>query len=201
MLQILELIPLVAFFVAYRMDGHTVTLGHFNYHFDGIYSATAVLMITTCLQVAITWVWKRKLEKLSLWLLATILVFGSTTLLLHNPLFIQWKPTVFNWVLGSMVLGSHFFTDKNIIQRILGQHLQLPDHVGKQLSYIWGIYFFLVGALNLVVAYHFAESTWVSYKLWSAVVYTLAISSITVLVISPHLKVNDADASSNPPDS
>lgn len=189
MLQLLELMPLIAFFAAFKMNGHVMDFGGFHYQFDGLYSATAILMVATTMQVGIVWAWKRTLEKRLLWLLATILVFGSATLLFHNQLFIQWKPTVFNWVLGAVVIGSHLFTQKNVVQRMLGQQLQLPDHICIRLTYLWSGYFFLVGALNLVVAYHFTEGTWVSYKLWSSIGYTLIMSVITALMVAPYLKI------------
>src|SRR6478609_138936 len=129
MLQLLELMPLLAFFIAFKMSGYVLHIGSMQYQFDGLYSATAILMIATTIQVAVVWVWKRKLEKRLLWLLATILVFGTATLLFHNQLFIQWKPTVFNWVLSAVVIGSHLFTPQNVVQRILGHQLQLPNHI------------------------------------------------------------------------
>ena len=51
MKQLAELLPVVLFFVVYQLDGRSLTLGGWEYHFDGIYSATAVLMIATVLQV------------------------------------------------------------------------------------------------------------------------------------------------------
>lgn len=188
MLQLLELMPIVAFFAAFKMSGHTLDLGSLHYQFDGIYSATAILMLATTLQVALIWTWKRKLEKRLLWLLATILVFGSATLIFHNQLFIQWKPTVFNWVLGAILIGSHLFTEKNLMQRMLGEQLQLPDVICTRLTYLWSSYFFIVGALNLLVAYQFSEATWVEYKLWSSILYTLIISVVTAIIVAPHLK-------------
>lgn len=193
MLQILELMPLLAFFAAFKMSGHVLDFAGFHYQFDGIYSATAVLMIASIVQVGVVWVWKRTLEKRMLWLLATILIFGAATLIFHNQLFIQWKPTVFNWVLGLIVIGSHLFTEKNVVQRILGQQLQLPDPICVRLTFLWGGYFFIVGGLNLVVAYHFSESTWVSYKLWSSIVYTLLMSVLTALIVSPYLKIENTE--------
>ena len=48
--------------------------------------------------------------------------------------------------------------------------------------------FTLVGGLNLGVAYGFSEATWVSYKLYSAIGFTLLLTILTALLISPHLK-------------
>jgi intracellular septation protein len=52
MKQLAELLPVVLFFVVYQLDGRSLALGGWEYHFDGIYSATAVLMIATVLQLA-----------------------------------------------------------------------------------------------------------------------------------------------------
>jgi intracellular septation protein len=47
MRQLLEFLPLVLFFGAYQMDGDTVAVSDWSYTFDGIFSATAVLMVST----------------------------------------------------------------------------------------------------------------------------------------------------------
>lgn len=188
MMQLLELLPLVIFVLVFRLKGHSLDLAGFHYEFDGIYSATAALMLATCLQVLVVWLWKREIEKRLLWLLASVIVFGSATLLLRNQLFIQWKPTVFNWVLCLVLLGSHWFTERNLVQRLIGQQFSLPDNVCLRLLYVWAGYFFAVGALNLVVAYGFSEAIWVDYKLWSAIGFTLLITVITALVVAPYMK-------------
>ncbi len=188
MMQLLELLPLVIFVLVFRLKGQSLDLAGFHYTFDGIYSATAALMVATCLQVLLVWLWKREVEKRLLWLLASVLIFGSATLLLRNQLFIQWKPTVFNWVLCLVLLGSHWFTESNLVKRLIGQQFSLPDNICDRLLYVWAIYFFAVGLLNLVVAYGFSEAFWVDYKLWSAIGFTLLITVITAFMVAPHMK-------------
>ena len=39
MLQLIEFTPVLAFFIAYAMNGHVIDIGNFHYQFDGIYSA------------------------------------------------------------------------------------------------------------------------------------------------------------------
>lgn len=188
MMQLLELLPLIVFVLVFQLKGQTIELAGFSHSFDGIYSATAALMIATTLQVLIVWLWKREVEKRLLWLLATVLIFGSATLVLHNQLFIQWKPTVFNWALALVMLGSQWFTKKNLVQRLLGQQINLPEAACVRVTYVWAAYFFVVGALNLVVAYGFSEAFWVNYKLWSSILFTLLIAIITAVLLSPYLK-------------
>lgn len=187
MLQLLEMLPIVAFVFAYSMAGKAVEFAGFQYTFNGIYSATAILMLATCAQVLIVWLWKRKLEKRLLWLLALVLVFGGATLLLHNPLFLYWKPTVFNWALCLLLLGSHWLGKYNLIEKMLGGQFELPAALYIRLTYIWAGYFFLVGALNLIVAFQFSEAFWVKYKLWSSIGFTVVMMIITVIILSPHL--------------
>ena len=62
MKQLAELVPLILFFIAYQMKGDTVDIGGWSYTFDGIFSATAVLIIATVVQVLLTWIFTRELE-------------------------------------------------------------------------------------------------------------------------------------------
>ena len=188
MKQIAEFIPIALFFIVYQLDGDTVALGGWTYTFDGIFTATAVLMAATLLQVALTWAITRELEKRALWMLLAVLVFGGATLLLRNQMFIQWKPTIFNWVLALGFGASQFIGDKNLMERTLGSQLHLPKAIWNRLNLLWVSNFAIVGALNLVVAYGFSEATWVSYKLYSAIGFTLVLTILTALIISPHLK-------------
>jgi len=193
MKQIAEFIPIALFFIVYQLDGKSVSLGDWTYHFDGIYSATAVLMAATVLQVLFTFALTRKFEKRLMWLASAVLVFGGATLFFHNQMFIQWKPTIFNWALALAFGASQFIGDRNLMQRTLGGQLHLPKAVWTRLNLLWTTNFFIVGGLNLFVAYGFSEATWVSYKLYSAIGFTVVLTILTALLISPHLKDDAAD--------
>jgi intracellular septation protein len=188
MKQLAEFVPIALFFIVYQLDGESISLAGWTYQFDGIYSATAVLMVATFLQVLITYALTRRLEKRLLWLLLAVLVFGGATLVFHNQMFIQWKPTIFNWVLALAFGASQFIGDKNLMERTLGSQIHLPKPVWTRLNLLWVVNFLVVGGLNLVVAYGFSEQVWVSYKLYSSIGFTLVLTVLTALIISPHLK-------------
>src|SRR2546425_11806907 len=82
-----DLFPVVLFFVAFKL-------------FD-IYTATAVAIAATFLQIG--WLkWKRRKVDTMMWIsLVIIVVFGGATLALHDEAFIKWKPTVLYWLLGA----------------------------------------------------------------------------------------------------
>ena len=188
MKQLLELLPLVLFFGAYQMDGDTLAVGGWSHTFDGIFSATAVLMISTALTWLISSLLEKRNDKRLMWMTLAVLLFGAATLILRDQRFIQWKPTVFNWVLAAVFLGSQFIGKRSVLERVLGSQLSLPRPIWTRLNVLWIGNFALVGALNLFVAYRFKEAVWVSYKLYSSIGFTLALMLLTVAIVAPHVK-------------
>lgn len=189
MQQLVELIPLILFFTVFFNKGETIQIGSWTHQLDGMYSATAVLMIATVIQVGLTWLITKRLEKRLLLLFLVIMVTGALTLILHNKIFIQWKPTIFNWAMALAFVLSRFIGDgRNILERTIGSQLTLPKQTWARLNRIWIVYFIVLGALNLYVAYGFSEETWVTYKLYSAIGFSLLLMLITTLIMAPHLK-------------
>jgi len=191
MRQLLEFIPIALFFIVYQLDGETVSLGSWAYTVDGIFTATGVLIIATALQFVIGSLLARHVEKRALWTFVAVLVFGGATLVLRDETFIQWKPTIFNWALALAFIGFRYIGERTLMERTLGTQLHLPRAVWLRLNAVWVGNFLLVGALNLYVAYSYSEATWVSYKLYSAIGFTLLLTVLTALLISPHLKDGD----------
>ncbi len=169
MQQFIDFLPIAVFAGVYFISGD-------------IYLATTVLMVATVLQVALTWLLKRKVGG-QLWLVLGIsLVFGGLTLALHDKQFLFWKPTIINWLFAGMI-GGGLMLGRNPLRSLLGGQLQLPDHAWHVLSIGWGIGFFVEGALNLVVAYQFSEAFWVGYKLWGGLALTALFVLLTVVYL------------------
>ncbi len=201
MRQLAELIPIALFFIVYKMSGYEVNLGGFHYVFDGIYTATLVLMIATCAQVVLTKLITGIVEK-RLWLMfAVVAVAGSLTLAFHNDVFIKWKPTVFNWGLAIAFIVAPFIGDKTLMERAMGAQIKIPKSVWSRLNMVWIVNFVVVGALNLYVAFGgYSQEAWVNYKLYSSIGFTVVLSIITVIILAPHLKEDEAKAKNLPQD-
>lgn len=191
MKQLAEFIPIIIFFVIYQMDGSTISFMDWSHTVDGIYSATKALLVATFFILPLQWWLTGYLEKRLLWTSAAVFVFGGATLFFKNELFIQWKPTVFNWGMAIAFAVSQFWGDKNLIERLMGSQIQIPRAIWQRVCWVWVAYFSMVGALNLFVAYQFSEATWVSYKMWSFIPLTFFIMVITALIMSPSLKADD----------
>ena len=117
MKQFIDFIPLILFFVVYKISPQAVDiLGH-SFMVGGIFSATAMLIASSIVVYGILYVRQGKLEK-SQWLtLIACLVFGSLTLAFHSETFLKWKAPVVNWLFALIFAGSHFIGDRLLIQR------------------------------------------------------------------------------------
>ena len=188
MKQLAEFLPIIIFFVIYQMDGSTINLFTWSHTVDGIYSATKALIVATLFILPLQWWLTGYIEKRLLWTSAAVFVFGGATLFFRNELFIQWKPTVFNWGMAAAFAVSQFWGKKNLIERLMGAQIQIPRAIWRRTCWVWVAHFSMVGTLNLYVAYQFSEATWVSYKLWSGVGFTFFIMVITMIIIGPWIK-------------
>ena len=192
MKQLLELLPLVLFYGAYQMDGEIVTVGSWSHTFDGIFSATAVLMVSSVIVWLLASALSRQNQRRLMWIAFVVVVFGAATLILRDQRFIQWKPTVFNWVLAAVFLGYQLIGDRNLLERLGGRQLSLTRRIWTQLNTLFIGNFTVVGALNLFVAYHYEEAFWVSYKLYSPIGFSLVLMLLAILIVAPHLKKHEA---------
>lgn len=195
MKQFIDFIPLILFFIVYKISPQAVDiLGH-SFMVGGIFSATAVLIASSIVVYGILYIQQGKLEK-SQWLtLAGCLVFGSLTLAFHSETFLKWKAPVVNWVFALVFAGSHFIGDRLLIQRIMGHALTLPQAIWTRLNIAWIVFFLFCGAANLYVAFTY-QAFWVDFKVFGSLGMTLIFLIGQGIYLARHL--HDADASTQP---
>jgi len=161
--------------------------------------ATAVAIIASFIQVAYHWINTRKFERMHLFSLALITVLGGITIFLGNPAFIQWKPTVLNWLFAVVFLGSMVIGEKPIIQRAMSAQISLPQNVWNTLNLSWVAFFFVSGAANLYVAFYYnlgapdqdRMDTWVNFKLFGLMGLTIAFVILQAIYLSRHIIEDD----------
>ena len=49
---------------------------------------------------------------------------------------------------------------------MLGQQLELPDHVWGPLNLSWAGFFAVVGIINLYIAFNYSTEFWVNFKMF-----------------------------------
>lgn len=172
-----DFLPILLFFIAYKMAD--------------IYTATGVLIAATLAQVGWIWLRQRQIEKLPLFTAALVLVLGGATLILHDPVFVKWKPTVVNGLFALAFLGSRFIGQKTLLERMMGSQLELPRPIWVKLTFAWAIFFIVLGVVNLYVAFTFDENTWVNFKLFGMMGLTLLFVLAQAVYLSRHMRSDD----------
>ena len=147
-----DLFPLLLFFVAFK--------------FFDVYVATGVAMAAGILQILWIKFSGQKIEAMHWTNLGVIVIFGGATLYLKDDTFIKWKPTVLYWLFGGALLISKFLMGSNLMQKLLGEKISMPEAAWSKLNLSWAIFFLAAGAINLFVAFsgHFTLDQWVSFK-------------------------------------
>src|SRR5580658_7258002 len=150
MQPLFDLVPLLAFLLAYYLGG--------------IYVATAVLMASMAALVVLDLARQRRVSPMHLISTILVLLLGSATLILRDPVFLKWKPTIFLWLISLTSLGSTWIGSAPLAKRLLGPVVpgseSLPRALWLRLNWIWTVFYACLGALNLWIAYSMSERAW-----------------------------------------
>ncbi|MEE1869787.1 MULTISPECIES: septation protein A [Pseudomonas] len=195
MKQFIDFIPLLLFFIVFKLDPRTVEFAGHSVEIGGIFSATAMLIISSVVVYGALFLRQRKLEKGQWLTLLACLVFGGLTLAFHSETFLKWKAPVVNWLFALAFTGSHFIGDRVLIKRIMGHAISLPENVWSRLNVAWIAFFLFCGAANLFVAFTF-QDIWVDFKVFGSLGMTVLFLVGQGLYLSRH--IHDSDTTTPP---
>jgi intracellular septation protein len=164
--------PLLLFFIAFK--------------WQGIFVATGVAIAASVVQIA--WMhWKRGRVEVVHWLsFAIIAIFGGATLLLHDEVFIKWKPTVLYLLFGGVLAVGRLGYGRNFLSYVM-KGIVLPDAVWARLTWAWVAFFACMAVVNWYVAFHYSTETWVNFKVWGGIALFLAFALVQGLWLSRHI--------------
>jgi intracellular septation protein len=171
--------PLLLFFLAFK--------------WQGIYVATAVAIAASVIQIA--WFrWNGKLSAIHWLSFAIITIFGGATLVLHDAVFIQWKPTVLYASFGAILAVGKLAFGRDLIGYLL-RDITLPPAVWTGVTWSWTAFFFAMAALNWYVAFRYMPdapdevrmATWVNFKVWGGISLFVAFALAQGVVLSRYI--------------
>ncbi|TAK45177.1 MAG: septation protein A [Betaproteobacteria bacterium] len=169
-----DLFPVILFFAAFKVTD--------------IYVATGVAIAATFVQVGWLKLRRRRVEPMLWASLAIIVVFGGATLALRDETFIKWKPTVLYWLFATVLAGAALLFRRNLIRAVMGAELKLPEPVWTRLNWSWALFFALMGALNLYVAFNYSTDLWVNFKLFGGTGLMLLFVIGQALFLARHIE-------------
>ena len=200
---LLDLLPVIVFFTAFRIAkaspqaahnwavavlGSLPAAGQAASDIVPVIVATGCAIVATLIQVGWLLI-RRATVSASVWLSAgLIVVFGGLTVWLHNEWFIKWKPTLLYWAFAAVLAGGQWVWKRNLLGVLFSSELQLPQLAWNRLLVAWTAFFLLLGSVNLVVAYRYSTETWVNFKTFGLLGLTFAYSISTGLYVARHLK-------------
>ncbi|MEG0859646.1 MAG: septation protein A [Pseudomonas sp.] len=190
MKQFIDFIPLLLFFIVFKLEPRAVEFAGHSVEVGGIFSATAMLILSSVVVYGALFIHQRKLEKGQWLTLLACLVFGGLTLAFHSETFLKWKAPVVNWLFALAFTGSHFIGDRVLIKRIMGHAISLPEGVWTRLNVAWIAFFLFCGAANLFVAFTF-QDIWVDFKVFGSLGMTVLFLVGQGVYLSRHLHDSD----------
>ena len=200
---LLDFLPLVFFFVTYKVAGlHPDAAAAFATHWMGglvsggvvgpkeapVLLGTVVVIAATLLQAIWMKANRRKID-LMMWIsLALVVVLGGLTVWFHNETFIKWKPSIAFWLMGLVFWISQAFLHKNLLRSTLGAEIELSDMVWQRLNFAWVAYFGLMGLLNVWVVYSFSTDAWANFHTFGTTALSFAFIIGQGFYLSRHLE-------------
>ncbi|MDM7857453.1 septation protein A [Thiopseudomonas acetoxidans] len=187
MKQFIDFIPLLLFFIVFKTEPRDIELLGQSWVLGGIFSATAVLIISSVVVYGTLFIVHKRLEKTQWLTLLGCLFFGGLTLAFHSETFLKWKAPVVNWLFALGFAASHFIGKQPLIRRMMGHAVELPDSVWTKLNIAWVAFFLVLGGTNLFVAFTFHE-IWVDFKVFGSLGMTLVFLIAQGVFIARHIK-------------
>ena len=198
-----DLFPVILFFVVFRLAGANpeaaqafashylsalVSGGEVTLAQAPILLATAVAILATFGQIGWLLLRRHPVDNM-LWVsLVIIVLFGGATIYFHDEHFIKLKPTVLYWCFALVLLASPLILKKNLMKAMMGQQLSLPENIWSRLNLAWGLFFTLMGALNLYIAFSFPLDFWVNFKLFGFLGLMIVFVVLQSIYLSRHMK-------------
>lgn len=193
--------PLLVFFMAYRHFSPAEASGSGVGAVVAVTKGTVAFMIATIVALIVS---KWRLGKVSpmLWL-STVLIlgFGTLTVLLGDPFWIQIKPTAI-YLLFAGVLFAGLLKGKAMLRYLLQSAFDgLSDEGWIKLSRNWAVFFLFLAGMNEVLRHVLSFDGWLQAKLWGVTGLSFLFTFTQIPMLMRHGLAIDAEreVEQNPP--
>lgn len=144
------------------------------------------------LLVAYSFLVKRKVEQLH-WFTAILATIAAAIIYFTGDTFMfKFKSSIINWLVALFLIGTIFFAKKTLLESIMGEQMQAPSSAWRQLTWVLGISFIILGAINAYIAIVYddpsEEDVWIIFKIVSSVGLMLVMFVAGGKILWPHIK-------------
>ncbi|SFD57421.1 intracellular septation protein [Bosea sp. CRIB-10] len=150
-----------------------------------IFVATGIFIAASLIALALSKIVMNHLPRMAIVNAVVVTVFGGLTLALDDAFFIKVKPTIVNTLFGCILLGGLYF-GRSLLALVLDSVLQLDEEGWRRLTLRWGLFFFVLAALNEVVWRTQTQDFWVAFKVWGVMPLTMIFALAQTPLILKH---------------
>ena len=91
-------------------------------------------------------------------------------------------PPITNVLFGSILLGGLVF-GQSLLRYVFGEVYKLQERGWYLMTLRWGIFFFVLAAINEIVWRNFSDDFWVAFKVWGIMPLTIVFSMLQLPVL------------------
>jgi intracellular septation protein len=153
--------------------------------------ATWWLVIGSALGLLVGLIVERRLAPMPMIAGGFALVFGTLTLVFHNPEFIKIKPTASNLVFAIALFGG-LWLKRNPLGWLLGDAIPLPDEAWRKLTLRYALFFLSMAIVNEIVRRTQSNDVWVLFRMPGLLLLALAFSATQVPFMMKYLHSSEA---------
>lgn len=197
---VIDYAPIAVFFLVYKHYS-PAERGDAVGEVLAVIRGTISFMVAAVIALAVS---KWKLGRVSpMLLLSTALIvgFGALTVVFHDPVWIQIKPTAIYLLFCVALLGG-VWRGKPLLKYLLQAAFEGLDEAGwMKLSRNWGWFFLFLAVLNEVLRHKLDFGQWIAAKLWLFLPLTFLFTFTQIPMLLRHGLADDAkdDVLTDPP--
>jgi len=182
---LIDLGPLVVFVVAFnvlqRID---------QFKESAVYISTGIFIVATLIAIAYCWFKQGRVPPVLLVTGVIITLFGGLTIALHDPTFIQIKPT-FTYIFYVVAIVGSLLIKQNVWKLLFGHAFNLPDRIWDILAWRWAAFFASQAVLNEVIRYYFNHENgnfdvWLNSRPFVVFPLVLAFAALNTPIVLKH---------------
>lgn len=145
-----------------------------------LYWATAGLVICAIVHMLVM-VFLKTHDKLTWGINILIVISGTATVTMQNPMFIKMKPTLVFFILANLIFWSAL-AKKPLLQSILRNlfKAELPYRTWLYSSIYFAAFFLFCAICNEIVWRNFEDAVWIKFKV---IVFPIATSTFSLIAI------------------
>ena len=153
---------------------------------DFIYFTLAIFSFIT-IQVALEKITLGKVSKVLFFSWCVLIPFALMTLVLRDPIFLQWKFSIVHWLMGLILIIAHYFKGPALLKGLFslaGPQLEtVPQNAWSNVTFFISFFLIFVGFINLYFIYYSDLDTWVNFKIYGVTILNLAMTSASLLYL------------------